>query len=353
MHPPAVPGTVARTTARRWVPGRIPIPYCSVQAWKARRSALASRRPPSRRYVPMIPQREFAAAFRSDAVGYGVAVPVERVVARYRHGTTNQIRVGGTAGISTFEAGASRSTDGLHRFEWDATRRVGWRGGAAPPPRPYPSGADIGMAGALRLRAEGAWREGSEPPRPLADGDDRRRGCDEAIRRAARCSSPWAKEGAMGDELSTGCTEYGLLAALRQARQRRVPVVLLRAGPVGRGADGTACAALGRRLRSSVRATDPVCWLGEEGYAVLLLGAGPGDGDRVADRLSGVLGVPISVAILLPDELTPATLRCRVGPVAIDHARCEGHAAVGRPGESEGAGRGAVAHAPAHGGSVA
>jgi hypothetical protein len=124
----------------------------------------------------------------------------------------------------------------------------------------------------------------------------------------------------MDDQLPTGCAEDGLLAALRQARLRRTPVVLLRVRPVAREADGTACAALGRRLQSSVRATDLVYWLEKEGYAVLLVGARPGDGGRVADRLAEVLGSPIAVVTLLPGELPAASLRCLVGSGAIDSA---------------------------------
>lgn len=88
------------------------------------------------RYASETPPHEFVTAFRSGTGGHHVAVLADRIVTRYRHGGTDQLRVGDIVGISTFEAGASQPAYGVHveqrgsprdvgyHFEDDATRRA-------------------------------------------------------------------------------------------------------------------------------------------------------------------------------------------------------------------------------------
>ena len=98
------------------------------------------------------------------------------------------------------------------------------------------------------------------------------------------------------------------LETLRQARMRGVPVALLSVSLTDRGPSGEDCAALGRRLRAIVRASDPVFSLGITGYAVLLAGVGPAAAAKVATRLATALGTPVEVVARSRGELPEATL---------------------------------------------
>ena len=81
-----------------------------------------------------------------------------------------------------------------------------------------------------------------------------------------------------------GCnTVSQALATLEQARLRGTPVALVRVGLGDRAPNDADCVSLARRLRAGVRANDPVCWLGADGYAILLLGAEPNRGSPRGD----------------------------------------------------------------------
>jgi hypothetical protein len=99
------------------------------------------------------------------------------------------------------------------------------------------------------------------------------------------------------------------LAARKPPARLAEPVAFLWVGLGGRSPADPTCAALGRRLRASVRATDPICWLGSAGCAVRLAGAGRADVARVADRLTRTLGTPVAVVTLHPGESASAALQ--------------------------------------------
>jgi hypothetical protein len=106
-----------------------------------------------------------------------------------------------------------------------------------------------------------------------------------------------------------GCGTIGqALETLTQARSRGAALALIWVGLAGRAPGGEACAELGRRLRAGVRAGDPICWLGANGYVVLLLGAQPVFAASVATRLARLLETPVQVAHLGPGESPQAAL---------------------------------------------
>ena len=119
--------------------------------------------------------------------------------------------------------------------------------------------------------------------------------------------------------LPTDLPGYDALAEALEQRGRvgryGRPSWLLAVGLGGRAPDGAECAALGRRLRASVRAGDLVCWLGPLGYGVLLAGAQAADAGRVAERLAPALDTTVGVARIAPGD-RPVTLldRLRTAP---------------------------------------
>jgi hypothetical protein len=98
-------------------------------------------------------------------------------------------------------------------------------------------------------------------------------------------------------------------AARKPPSRHAEPVVFLWVGLDAHSPDEPTCAALGRRLRASVRATDLTCWLGSAGCAVRLAGAGRAEVVRVADRLTRTLGTPVAVVTLHPGESASAALQ--------------------------------------------
>jgi hypothetical protein len=112
-----------------------------------------------------------------------------------------------------------------------------------------------------------------------------------------RDKAPW-DEGSVSEV--PGCDTLGaMLAAIRRPQQAGRPVALLVVSVGGHAPGDAASAALCRRLRASVRASDPLCWLGG-GYGVMLLGATPSEATTAAARVGRALSVSVTVVTLAP-----------------------------------------------------